>query len=249
MQTFDGFPPGKDRIIQLPASVFHRLLPLIDDIAEMQVTLFALFAIQHKEGKYKYLRRADFASHDALMNSLAQIAPDAAPEHTLDAALERAVARCTLLAASITLANETETLYFINSDDGREGQRLAAAGAVRLDEVSSGGLEIIDRPTIYRLYERAFGLTLTPMLADELRDAEKEFPYEWIAEALRIAVLEEKRSWRYVLAVLERWRKEGKKDEKSTRFTANDGRDPANPYAAFIRSQPEHGSPYDDDGS
>lgn len=248
MQTFDGFPPGKDRLIQLPASVFHRLLPLIDDIAEMQVTLFALFAIQHKEGKYKYLRRADFVSHEALMNALAQIAPDAAPENTLDEALARAIARCTLLPATITLANEAEILYFINSDDGREGQRLAAAGAVRFDHAANG-VEIIDRPTIYRLYERAFGLTLTPMLADELRDAEKEFPYEWIAEALRIAVLEEKRSWRYVLAILERWRKEGKKDEKSTRFAASDGRDPANPYAAFIRSRPEHGSPYDDDGS
>ena len=67
----------------------------------------------------------------------------------------------------------------------------------------------MERPTIFVLYEQNIGL-LTPMIADELRDAEQHFPAEWIADAFREAVLHNKRSWKYVLAILERWRTEGR---------------------------------------
>ena len=51
---------------------------------------------------------------------------------------------------------------------------------------------------------------MTPMLAEILRDAEKEFPADWIEEAIRLAVEHNARSWKYVAAILERWKKEGK---------------------------------------
>ena len=61
------------------------------------------------------------------------------------------------------------------------------------------------------LYEQNIGM-LTPMIADELRDAERHYPAEWIADAFREAVELNKRSWRYVVRILERWRVEGRKD-------------------------------------
>ena len=66
-----------------------------------------------------------------------------------------------------------------------------------------------ERPNVFRLYEQNIGL-LTPMIAEELRDAERHFPAEWIADAFREAVAMNKRSWRYVAAILERWRVQGK---------------------------------------
>ena len=48
------------------------------------------------------------------------------------------------------------------------------------------------------------------MIADELRDAEKNYPEQWIADAFREAVTMNKRSWRYVVRILERWRAQGK---------------------------------------
>lgn len=249
IQTFDGFSSGKDRLIPIPASAFRDLFPLIDDLAEIQVTLFALYAIQQKEGRYKFLRRADFLDSIPLLAALSTYSPGSAPDSVLDAALARAAARATLLPAQIHLAHAAETLYFINSDDGREGQRLALAGSWQPSQFGTTVEILPERPNIYQLYERAFGLTLTPMLRDELRDAASEYPYEWIAEAFRLALLEDVRKWRYVLAILERWRKEGKQSEKSPRVPAGGADDNANKYAAFIRSRPEHGSPYDDDGS
>jgi DnaD/phage-associated family protein len=62
---------------------------------------------------------------------------------------------------------------------------------------------------IFVLYEQNIGL-LTPMIADELRDAEKTYPAEWIEDAMQEAVHLNKRSWRYVRRILERWRVEGR---------------------------------------
>ena len=56
---------------------------------------------------------------------------------------------------------------------------------------------LIDRPNIFVLYEQNIG-ALTPIIADELRDAEQTYPPQWIEEAIKIAVENNVRRWRYV---------------------------------------------------
>ena len=73
-----------------------------------------------------------------------------------------------------------------------------------------------EAPNIYKLYEENIG-ALTPLIADELKDMEMEFPARWIKEAMRIAVQKEARHLRFIRAVLERWRKEGKTDGDARR--------------------------------
>jgi DnaD/phage-associated family protein len=76
---------------------------------------------------------------------------------------------------------------------------------------------------VYRLYELNIG-PLTPMIAESLKDAEKEFPAGWIEDAMRIAVESNARSWRFIRAVLDRWQREGKQHEVHERFDERDGR-------------------------
>ena len=78
------------------------------------------------------------------------------------------------------------------------------------------------RPNVFVLYEQNIGM-LTPMIAEELRDAEKHYPEDWIPEAFREAVELNKRSWRYVLRILERWRAEGKDAGKAAAEPPRDG--------------------------
>src|SRR5262249_17957701 len=66
-----------------------------------------------------------------------------------------------------------------------------------------------ERPNIFTLYEQNIGV-LTPMLAEELREAERRYPSEWTAEAFRLAVQQNKRKWAYVHAILKRWETEGR---------------------------------------
>ncbi|HVU12877.1 MAG TPA: DnaD domain protein [Phototrophicaceae bacterium] len=211
-ETFTGFPPGKQPTFSIYAAFISELLPLIDDLAEMKVTLYFMWAIQQRDGRFRYLRRRDFLNDANFMAGLAGL--DFEPAATLDNALERACKRGTLLAAQITLAGEPEALYFINTQLGRDALEQIKDGW----QPSFGDepVEIIpNRPNIYRLYEDNIG-PLTPLIADTLKDAARDFPISWIEDAIRIAVQSNARSWRFIQAILDRWQREGKKEPDAT---------------------------------
>jgi DnaD/phage-associated family protein len=231
---FDGFPPGKPRVISLPATFVTDLLPLIDDLAELKVTLFCFWAIQQREGRFRYLRHGDFASSAGLMQGLAICTPNIPPEETLEIALNHACERGGLLCAEVNLDNHTERLYFINAEPGRVAVEQIKQGRWQPGE-NGNPVEIMpERPNIYQLYEANIG-PLTPMIAESLKDAERDYPTGWIEEGIRIAVESNARSWRFVQAVLERWRKEGKPNEIAEGHAERDGRRYiSGKYADFI---------------
>jgi DnaD/phage-associated family protein len=70
----------------------------------------------------------------------------------------------------------------------------------------------VERPNIYTLYEQNIGLLL-PLVAEELREAEEQYPWEWVEAAFREAVQQNKRKWSYIRAILKRWEIEGKGGE------------------------------------
>jgi DnaD/phage-associated family protein len=72
----------------------------------------------------------------------------------------------------------------------------------------------IERPNIFVLYEQNIGL-LSPLIADELKDAADQYPAEWIESAFREAVQQNKRSWKYIRAILRRWETEGRQAWKA----------------------------------
>lgn len=72
----------------------------------------------------------------------------------------------------------------------------------------------VERPNIFTLYEQNIGL-LSPMIAEELKDAADHYPTEWIESAFREAVLLNKRNWRYISAILRRWETEGRQAWKA----------------------------------
>lgn len=61
---------------------------------------------------------------------------------------------------------------------------------------------------VYSVYESEIGL-LTPFVADEIKVALEDYPEEWIVKALRESAAQNKRSWKYALAILKRWKVEG----------------------------------------
>ena len=49
MQKFNGFPPGKTRTTVIPNQFFSELLPTIDDLVELKLTLYCMWALQQQE--------------------------------------------------------------------------------------------------------------------------------------------------------------------------------------------------------
>lgn len=208
MKTFSGFPPGKVRSVTLPESIFTDLIPLIDDLAELKLTLHVLWRLGRQRGKVRYLRRTDLVSDEALLSSVSELGDT--PTDVLSSALKRALERGTLLEVEAAAWDTPEQLYFANTPRGRDAVEAIARGEWP-DE-----LESARRANTFTLYEQNIGM-LTPLIADELRQAEKEYPAEWIEDAFREAVSLNKRSWKYIRAILERWRVDGRGDEVGRR--------------------------------
>ncbi|MBN1965156.1 MAG: DnaD domain protein [Anaerolineae bacterium] len=201
MEKFAGFPPGKTRLVRVPATFITEVLPQLDSVDEVKLVLFCFWALEQREGRFRYLRRADFETPE---NPVAD-------EEQRALALARLTRREVLLAATVESVNGREMLYFLNSPHGRQAVTMIAAGEWTPGDAARPVELLPERPTIYDLYEQNIGL-LTPMIADELRDAAETYPAVWIAEAIQLAVERNARNWRYTRAILERWHKEGKDD-------------------------------------
>ena len=210
MKGFSGFPEGKLRLTQIPNLFFSDLLPIIDDLAELKVTLYAFWALAQREGHVRYLRLADFLNDGEFMKGMGPT-PTLAAE-ALNDGLERAVARGTFQHVNVESAAGVMDLYFLNTAKGRAAVDGITRGEWRPapDEDEPITL-LVERPNIFVLYEQNIG-SLTPLIADELRDAEQTYPLAWIEEAIELAVENNARKWRYVRSILERWRQEGKSD-------------------------------------
>ena len=208
MQAFKGFPPGELRFTSVPDLFFARLLPYMDDLAEIKVVLHFIWR-HHREAR-SAMAKAELLTDETLVQSLGQIDHDV--ELVVSQALNRAVARGILLHIQLENDEGKHDLYLLNSERGR--QALAKIEAGELGVVATSGLEAAPpqkRPNIFELYEDNIGL-ISPILADELKDAEATYPQEWIEDAFKIAVENNVRKWSYIRAVLERMATSGRED-------------------------------------
>jgi DnaD/phage-associated family protein len=222
MDGFSGFPDGKLKVTPVPEPFFHELLPTIDDLAELKLTLHCLWLFRQAGREAPYVAAEELISDELLGRSLLAAAP---PQHTqgryatdemrvrdtLHRALELAVARGTLLQVRTEGSqSRPQAWYFLNSESGRAAVARVERGEWTPPGASGVQQLVARRPNIYNLYEQNLGLIHSPLLAEELQEAELTYPAEWIAEAFRIAVTNNVRRWVYVRRILERWADEGR---------------------------------------
>jgi DnaD/phage-associated family protein len=221
---FVGFPDTKMKPVIVPDLFFSDLLPQIEDLGELKLTLHCFWLLNEQSTVAKFLRGEDLRSDQTLLQSLHLNSNLRTPQGALEDALERAVARNTLLKLEIESDGDgpggktvpkVDDWYFINTPKGRQTLALVREGrlgdlqAVIPDEARLK----VNRPNIFVLYEQNIGM-MTPLIADQLRDLEKSYPPDWIDEAFVLAVASNKRRLRYIQAILKRWETEGK-DERA----------------------------------
>ena len=248
MTLFAGFPSGKNPYVPVPEVFFTVLLPEIEDIAELKVSLHLFWLLAQKRGDPRCVSDRELLADTVLLRSLKRKGDPRPVEERLRHGLDQAVARGSILRIYLKLLSETndeEELvgwYFFNTARSRkivselQGGELVPVSllatqdgasveqALAYEEIGPGeparrtgplrGHERasqvqIERPNIFTLYEQNIGL-LSPLIADELRDAADTYPAEWIETAFREAVLHNKRKWSYIRAILRRWETEGR---------------------------------------
>jgi len=236
---FSGFPRST-LYTPVPNLLFGPLLERIADLAELKVTLRGLWLLHQKRGtapRPRALSAEEFLNDRVLLLGLKAAAED--PREEIRRGLRLAVERQIFLLYQPDPEAPEKHFYLLNTEADRQalaqiqqGKRLAAGSAQGQRETDTE--EILTSPlsqrgdrgdfpiNIFALYEDNVGM-ISPLLAEELKEAEGLYPWNWINEAFKIAVRENKRNWRYISAILRRWADEGKDDGKPGRHsTPND---------------------------
>ncbi len=214
----DGFD-RKVKYTPVPNPVLGPLLEQIDNLAELKCTLRMIWQLHQKKGNPKFVTLRELVADESLAKSIENISEDHRMEET--------IARCVQRGIFIEVAtnNNTETAYLLNTEQNRKSitsmTGTAVESPIRLHPSPSSPRN--DSPNIFSIYEANIGM-LTPMIADDLREAESLYPASWIEDAFREAVEQNKRSWRYVERILERWSQEGKGNGQPRRYLKKSGR-------------------------
>lgn len=206
MNKFKGFTES-ETFTQLPDTFFHQILKQIEDVAELKVTLYLIWRVEHMEGPFRALSRMDFNVKDLGL-----------PAEEITHGLKKAVQRGTLLEVQ----RETALYFLLNSPRGRATAQAIQSG--QWNPKRGVTAPLVERPNIFKLYEENIG-PLTPMIADALKDAEDAYSVEWIEDAIEEAVLHNARNWKYCEAILRDWKENGRGKKQDRRDTEKVDRD------------------------
>jgi len=226
---FPGFATRQARLVAVPDEFFVRLLPQLDHLGEIKLLLHVFWLLTTRDPINRYVTERELIGDPVLLRSMSAGESRPAVE-LLREAIERTVTRRVLLRVQAHETAAQEVWYFLNSPAGRRAMATARVAtlpasdglpksvepaATSPDRAMTGALNP-DEPTVYSLYEQNVGL-LTPLVADALRDAEERYPSGWVRDAIREAAERNRRSWRYIARILERWELEGRGDATSRR--------------------------------
>ena len=180
-------------------------------MVEFKCTLRTLWLLYQKRGYPRFITLEELLADQTLFRALK--VSDGEVADLIKEAMGRAVRRGTLLHVLATRDGGSQDVYLLNT----EGDRRAINRIDRWDlDVKSlyqtePWREPGERPNIFALYEDNIGL-LAPMIAEQLKEAEELYPPDWVEDAFKEAVSRNKRSWRYIAAILDRWEREGRDD-------------------------------------
>jgi len=174
-------------------------MPQILDVTELKVTMSIFHLLSHKREYPPFVTYEELLSQTVSMPGI----DEEATHHALDLATNRG----SILRLNLNIDGKWAEAYFANIECDREAINTIEHSGVSTGKEGTG--QALQRFNIFALYEQNIGV-ITPMIAEELKEAEKLYPAQWIEEALKEAVMLNKRSWKYVARILERWTSEGK---------------------------------------
>ncbi len=219
MAHSQGFTRGT-RYAPMPLSLLGPLLQDIQSMAELKCTLRVLGLVHQRRSQRLWVTLSEILADPVLLNGLTN-EPGGA-QQAISLGITKAVERGTLLQLQQRPGDPSNTLLLVNDEPGRHAMiRLQTEHTIPQSPDASGlpkGDPDQDRPSIFSLYEENIG-TFTPLLAEELIEAEQSYPWPWIQEAFKEAVSLNRRSWRYIARILERWNTEGKDHGEPGRHT------------------------------
>jgi hypothetical protein len=69
-KKFSGFPQGKVSTVPVPEPFFTELLGMVEDLDELKVILYMMWALNQQDGDVRFLRRSDVLLDQTWLDSL-----------------------------------------------------------------------------------------------------------------------------------------------------------------------------------
>jgi DNA replication protein len=206
-----GFPE-RARRVPVPDLFFSRFLPRLTDPLDLKVLLHVMWRVHRRQRRVRPgLRLADLSADPTLTRSLTALLGRVAPDEralAVEAAADRLENQGLLITAAVGRGPDRQRWLWVNDPAGRRARDALLAGDVPgeaplppLPPLSGEG------PGIFTLYEENIG-PLTPLMAEELAEAEAAYPPARIEAAFKAAIDANVRKWSYVKAILTRMSRE-----------------------------------------
>ena len=211
---------NQDQSIPIPRSFFDRHLARIRDLAALKVLLTIYRSVASLGPDEPYVAEEALKHDRVLQDGLRLIATSREPLDEIRRGIDLLVAHEAVVRICLE-EGDNESFWLMPKEPENQiklnaivrGERPFPFRQVVTDKSSRVAIE---RPNVFRLYEQNIGM-LTPLLADQLIEALELYPEDWIEEAIIEAVSLNRRSWRYIQRILQRWETEGRGNETDRR--------------------------------
>lgn len=216
----DDRPARQPDNLSIPRSFFDRDVVEVRDIAQLKVLMTVYRLIDELDSSLGMVPEELVVGDPVLRRGLRHLGSAREPLEAIRRGIELALARDALLRFVLRLEEGDQHWLMPSTPENRA--RLARLGrgeewppdvTARIGQPTE---VLIERPNIFRLYEQNIGI-VTPIIADQLIEALEIYPEAWIEEAIAEAVSYNRRQWRYVQRVLDRWATEGRGHEADRR--------------------------------
>ena len=204
--NFKGFKKNVQSI-PVPAPVFDSILEAITNISELKLMLRIIWLLQIYNRKPPLITEAEIISDKVLSKTIG-------PPNTIQELLIT-LESYGIISSSVK-KNDQVKIIFLNSEKIKN--HIEKSDIILQGIQPDPWNETTDIPNIYSVYEQNIGI-ITPHIAELIKESENLYPIDWIEDAIKQASVQNKRNWAYVSSILNRWKTEGKNNEKHSRHT------------------------------
>ena len=224
------------KMIPFPVQLFTEILPRLHNESQLRATLYTWYAIMSKGSGQRYVYLSQLLTDPVLLSWFTHLGGKNGIQRGLDQSCREGI----FLQLQI---GEDDKILAPNDESGArlitdmKSESVAHHNQSR-DSSPETNYERTVVSNVVEKYENEIGM-LTPVIADMIAIAEQMYPTTWILEALDIAAQSNARSWKYVAAILARWKNEGKNNdnEKTSRFSSRKSGREQNRYDSVIQKR------------
>lgn len=206
---------GRDRPVPIPRSFFERHLSRIRDLAALKLLLTLYRLTDELDPDAPFVAEEAIFADRELAGGIRFAGSNRDPIEDLRHAIDVLVAHDAVVRVCVE-DGETESFWLMRKEPEHQqllNSYLRGERAFPYHGPTAAHPRIVvERPNVFRLYEQNIGV-ITPLIADQLVEAIELYPDGWIEDAINEAVSLNRRNWRYIQRILQRWATEGRGDE------------------------------------